>query len=215
MGDHKSESDKSSSAKQAGSEAASGANISAGTSVGNVGQSPMPHTYEEASPRSQPGKAHDAAARVREAASEARHKAAETYEEAAEWAEDTYGRVSDWASDAYERQHDRMGHMRDRSAKTFSDARNSVQRYVAENPMVVGLVGLAAGLLLGALLPRTRRENQTFGEWSDEVRERGVQYARDAAKRGREYVEEALEGEDPRARKREGELRRDSQAERH
>jgi hypothetical protein len=62
--------------------------------------------------------------------------------------------------------------------------------------MVVGLVGLAAGLLLGALLPRTRRENEMFGEWADEVRSQGLRYARDAANRGRDYVEETFSGDD-------------------
>jgi hypothetical protein len=67
---------------------------------------------------------------------------------------------------------------------------------VAENPIMVGLVGLAAGLLLGALLPRTRREDEMFGEWADEVREQGLRYAHDAAQRGRDYVEDNLMGED-------------------
>jgi hypothetical protein len=90
-----------------------------------------------------------------------------------------------------------------------------VQNYVSENPMVVGLVGLAAGLLLGALLPRTRRENEAFGEWSDEVRNQGVRYARDAASRGREYVEEAFNGEDTRFSRHESEFDPNRDANRH
>jgi hypothetical protein len=68
---------------------------------------------------------------------------------------------------------------------------------VTENPVLVGVVGLAAGLMLGALLPRTRREDRAFGRWADEVREQGMRYARDMTQRGREYVDEALgEGDD-------------------
>src|SRR3712207_8903503 len=59
---------------------------------------------------------------------------------------------------------------------------------------MVGVMGLAAGLVIGALLPRTRQEDRAFGRWADEVREQGMRYARDATQRGREYVEEALGG---------------------
>jgi hypothetical protein len=72
---------------------------------------------------------------------------------------------------------------------------------------MVGLVGLAAGLLLGALLPRTRREDEMFGEWADEVREQGLRYAHEAAQRGRDYVEENFTGEDDRFGRHESEYR--------
>ncbi|WP_331312151.1 hypothetical protein [Methylobacterium oryzae] len=35
--------------------------------------------------------------------------------------------------------------------------RTAVERFVDDNPLLVGVVGVAAGLLLGALLPRTRQ----------------------------------------------------------
>jgi len=56
-------------------------------------------------------------------------------------------------------------------------------------------MGLAAGLVIGALLPRTRHEDRAFGRWSDEVRDEGMRYARDATQRGREYVEDAHGGD--------------------
>jgi hypothetical protein len=97
-----------------------------------------------------------------------------------------------------------------RSAQHFGNVRGGVQSYVAENPMVVGLVGLAAGLLLGALLPRTRRENEVFGEWADEVRNQGMRYAREAASRGREYVEENFSGDDAQFSRHDSEFRPDA-----
>ena len=230
MADMKNEQGKTPSAeKQSGSNQNAG-RISAGTSVGTVGQSPMPHAQEGARPAqgstmashasrplseregtadraeehggSMTEKARHVAGqageKARETAEQVRQKAGEAYEGASEWAEDTYGRVSDWASDTYEHRRESMGHMRDRSVRTFNNVRGGVQHYVAENPMVVGLVGLAAGLLIGALLPRTRRENAAFGEWSDEVRNQGLRYAREATQRGREYVEETFSGEEPR-----------------
>jgi hypothetical protein len=59
---------------------------------------------------------------------------------------------------------------------------------------------------LGALLPRTRRENEFFGEWADEVRNQGMRYAREAAHRGREYVEETFSGDDERFSRHESEF---------
>ncbi|WP_210485195.1 DUF883 family protein [Microvirga antarctica] len=135
---------------------------------------------------------------VRDTVGTVKERAGEAIDEASEWAEDTYGRVSHWASDTYENQNERLHDVRERSARSIRRAKGGVQEYVSENPMVVGLVGLAAGLLIGALLPRTRRENEAFGEWADELRHQGVRYAREATQKGREFVEETFEGDDPR-----------------
>jgi ElaB/YqjD/DUF883 family membrane-anchored ribosome-binding protein len=248
MADPKNEPGKTSSAgkQTTGADTGAGGKVSAGTSVGNIGQTPMPHAHDESKPAqsatlashtSKPlgGQGGDARAqstgqsdqersgqasqgqqgasqageRVSDAAEQVRQRAGEAYEDTAEWAQDTYERVSNWASDTYESQSGRMGDMRGRSTRAFGSARGSVQNYVAENPMVVGLVGLATGLLIGALLPRTRRENEVFGEWADEVRNQGLRYAREATEMGREYVEDAFSGDDPRFSKHESEFRPD------
>ena len=133
-----------------------------------------------------------------EAAGQVQQRAGEAYEDASAFARDTYERASSWASDAVEQGYDRLGNARVRSARRLGSARHSVQDYVAENPVMVGLVGLAAGLLIGALLPRTRREDKAFGEWSDDVRQHGLRYAQDVAQRGREYVQDAFSGDDAR-----------------
>jgi len=242
MADPKNEPGKSQNQQKGGSDSGSGGKISAGTSVGHVGESPMPHAQGGGKPAqsstlashtSQPlggqsssgGRSQDqssggladkaqqtaqqAGEKVRDAAEQARSKANEAYEAASDWAQDTYERASDWASDRYQHQQERLGDVRERSMRQFGRARNGVQNYVAENPMVVGLVGLAAGLLLGALLPRTRREDAMFGEWADDVRNQGMRYARTAAERGREYVEETFAGDEERFSRHESEFRPD------
>lgn len=197
--------------------------VSAGTSVGNIGEAPMPRAQDDkkgaqsaaplggqqgqnqgqeskggsqAQQRSAQDQAASVAGKAQQMAGEMRDRAEDAYEGASDWARDTYERASDWASDTYEGQRRRVHHMGGRSAKAFGNVRGGMQDYVSENPMVVGLVGLAAGLLLGALLPRTRRENEAFGEWADEVRNQGLRYAREAASRGREYVEESFSGDE-------------------
>jgi len=167
-------------AKGSGSDTVSAAKISAGTSVGNIGESPMPHAMGNEQSRHQDQSAHQSTQRGqsagdsrKQAAGGMQQKASDAAHSAREWARDTYEEASEWASEGPRR----MG---------------GVQRFVMENPVMVGVAGLAAGLLLGALLPRTRRESEVFGEWADEVREQGLRYAHQLAQQGREMVEEAL-----------------------
>jgi ElaB/YqjD/DUF883 family membrane-anchored ribosome-binding protein len=152
---------------------------------------------------------------VRSTADQAQKRAADMYDQATDWAQDTYERASSWAGDTYSNGSDRFSHARDRSTRALGGARGSLQHYVSENPMVVGIVGLATGLLIGALLPRTRKENETFGAWADEVREQGLRYAQDVTQRGREYVEENFTGEDPRFSRHEADFRSERNANRH
>jgi ElaB/YqjD/DUF883 family membrane-anchored ribosome-binding protein len=140
-------------------------------------------------------------------AGQAAETAGEVYEQASDWARDTYEQASDWASDAYQQGSRRFNRVGGRSMKGVRGAGTGVQRYVAENPVMVGLIGLATGLLIGALLPRTRHEDEAFGEWADEVREQGLRYAHEMAQRGREYVEESFSGDDPRFAHHESEFR--------
>ena len=238
--------------KPSGAQSGTTGNVSAGTSVGNIGEPPMPQSHDQRSTQgsgaqgssaqgssaqgsgtagshqasgqqkgqsSQQQNAQDQggsmADKAQQAADQARQKAGEAYEGASDWARDTYERASSWASDTYEGQRRRMNQMGGRSTRAFGNARGGVQNYVSENPMVVGLVGLAAGLLLGALLPRTRRENEMFGEWADEVRNQGLRYARDAASRGREYVEDTFSGDEARFSRHESEFNGQRDVNRH
>ncbi len=229
MANTKNEGDKTSSTdnRQTGADTGSGGKVSAGSSVGNIGEAPMPRAHENASQGASQGSTQSSGAGAGSRGSggqssqqnasqqhvqggttdQVRQRASEAFEEATDWARDTYERATDWASDSYEQQRRRMNRMGGRSGKAFGSARGGVQSYVSENPMVVGLVGLATGLLLGALLPRTRRENEVFGHWADEVRNQGLRYAREAASRGRDYVEETFSGDDAQFSRHDSEFR--------
>jgi hypothetical protein len=147
-----------------------------------------------------------AAEQARQAASQAGETVRQTADQVSKFARETYEQASSWASDTMSGRSSRSG--RPRYARSGSrQGLDRVQSYAAQNPVVVGLVGLAAGLLIGSLLPRTRREDEMFGEWADEVRNQGLRYAHEMGQRGREYVEEAFSGEDPRFSKHESEFR--------
>jgi ElaB/YqjD/DUF883 family membrane-anchored ribosome-binding protein len=237
MSEMKNDPNKSNQNKGSGSDTASAAKISAGTSVGNVGQSPMPHSQQgsgassgtsSGSTTSSQGPASGAQSTgsagnspsggatetvkqaaqnvgetARQTAEQVQERAGQAYDQASEWARDTYGRASSWASDNLDAE--QLRRTGSRSMQGMNSARRGVQQYVAENPVMVGLVGLAAGLLIGALLPRTRREDEVVGEWADEVRQQGMRYARDMAQRGREFVEENI-GDDARFARHESEF---------
>lgn len=139
----------------------------------------------------------NAASDVQEGASDvadaARGRVGETVDRVREHAADAYDDVRSWASDRYDAQSRRAAALADRGYGRLREGRSATEAFVSDNPLLVGVVGLAAGLLLGALLPRTRREDEALGPWADEVRDHGLRYAREMTHRGREYVEAALD----------------------
>ncbi len=124
-----------------------------------------------------------------------RERVGETVDDLRARASDTYEDARDWASDAQESGRRRFAELSDRGAERLQDGKTAVEAFVSENPLLVGVVGLAAGMLLGALLPRTRSEDRTVGPWADEIRDQGLRYARDVTHRGREFVASALDPE--------------------
>ncbi|MET3412763.1 hypothetical protein [Methylobacterium sp. 1030] len=121
---------------------------------------------------------------------------------------DRLGGAADQARDrataAYDEARERAGALHRRNMRALDDltnqgieginrGRTAVERFVDDNPLLVGVVGVAAGLLLGALLPRTRQEDRSIGPWADEVRDQGLRYAREVTNIGREFVQTALD----------------------
>jgi len=62
-----------------------------------------------------------------------------------------------------------------------------------ENPMGFALVGVAAGFILGTLLPRTNTENRTLGTLSDEVTDKAKEAAQESLQRGKAVAQDALD----------------------
>lgn len=124
--------------------------------------------------------------------------------EAGERASGLGSEVRDRLGGATEEARARVGDLHRRNMRKLDDltvngidrlnrGRSTVERFVEENPLLVGVVGVAAGLLLGALLPRTRQEDRNLGPWADEMRDQGLRYAREVTSLGREFVETALD----------------------
>jgi hypothetical protein len=70
----------------------------------------------------------------------------------------------------------------ERAHRTGQGARHLLE----ENPMAAGAIAIAAGALLGALLPPTDKEDQMLGETRDRLAERARQLAAQAAEQARQ-----------------------------
>lgn len=82
----------------------------------------------------------------------------------------------------------------ERSAEAYAGARDVTRRageFLAENPLMVGAIGLALGGLVAAVLPATRREDEWLGETGDRVRGQAAEAVREAAREGRQVAEAA------------------------
>lgn len=117
-------------------------------------------------------KARDAADAARlavaEKAAAARDYASEGWDAARERTTDYAGRVRNAAS--------KSGH---KAADTFE-----------ANPLAAAVIGVAAGALLGALLPRTAREDEWLGESRDRLAERARAAAKAAVDAGKAELDE-------------------------
>ena len=137
--------------------------------------------------------AQDAGDRLGAGYKQAKEAAADALDDASGRATRTYNDAKSWASDKYGEHSARAADLADRGARTVKRHRTTTEQFVSENPLLVGVVGVAAGLLLGALLPRTVREDEAIGPYADDLRDQGLRYARDMTHRGRAFVEQALD----------------------
>ena len=163
-----------------------------------------PHDYQAGPGPDVGGKVSDVADKARAVAGDAADRAADfadrTRDRASGLADDVRDRLSgaadearNWVSGVHRDHMRRIDDAVVRGSDKLDRSRTTVEQFVAENPLLVGVVGVAAGLLLGALLPRTRQEDRNIGPYADEVRDQGLRYAREFTSRGREFVETALD----------------------
>ena len=113
-------------------------------------------------------------------------------QQASESARQKQQHLAQGASDMKERlsdnSHQAMGSAR-------SGARSVRDRYdtmLQEQPLMLGAMAIAAGAALGALIPRTKTEDQTLGEVSDEQKQVARHHAQEMKEQAESKVEEKL-----------------------
>ncbi|GGC76796.1 DUF3618 domain-containing protein [Marinobacter halophilus] len=87
--------------------------------------------------------------------------------DAAERTREAGHQVAAGASNVMHRVSDAGRHTAESARTGLRDAREGYIKTLREQPLMVGVLAVAAGAALGALLPRTSTEDRVLGEWSD------------------------------------------------
>lgn len=105
-----------------------------------------------------------------------------------------YGRASGRRAKAMARSTGRgIRHAGSQIGSGYETTRDYVAETAEEHPVAMGLGVLGIGLLIGSMLPSTRREDRAFGERSDAAKERAADAGREAMRRGQEAASTAGE----------------------
>lgn len=131
--------------------------------------------------RGSAGRLHDAAGSVRDAAGAAKNLASDTYATAREKVGDALGTVKDKSGVAYGAAVDKAGETYDsaraKAGEAYEAARekaSAASRAAADgiegNPIAALVGGIALGVLVGALLPRSEREGEALGPIAERLR---------------------------------------------
>ena len=62
-----------------------------------------------------------------------------------------------------------------------------------QNPLGLGIAAVAAGFVVGTLLPSTNVEDEKLGEMSDQVGEKAREVGQEAVERGKDVAREAVD----------------------
>lgn len=123
-------------------------------------------------------------------------------------ASDGYERVSGAASEGYARAQDYTSRATDgagRAIGSIGQSSSNLAHTVGENPILLGAVGMVAGALLGALIPRSRTEEEmlrpiadsaagTVRDLASQAMDQGERVARAAMEAGKEATRAATKG---------------------
>jgi ElaB/YqjD/DUF883 family membrane-anchored ribosome-binding protein len=72
-------------------------------------------------------------------------------------------------------------------------AKSEMQHLLETNPLALGVVAVAAGAIIGLMLPRTQTENQLMGETRDRLMDQAKTTAKETVKKVQHVAEEAYE----------------------
>jgi ElaB/YqjD/DUF883 family membrane-anchored ribosome-binding protein len=122
---------------------------------------------------------------LKERAGALKDRAAHLRDEMSEGLDDARERLGDMRDDIGER----AQHASEAVRHTARNAQQSLEHMLREQPLAVAAIGIAAGALIGAMLPPTRQEDDWLGRGSDQLKQRG----RALAEQGLERAEHELE----------------------
>ena len=110
----------------------------------------------------------------------------------------TKERVGEAVNSLHQTTHDAKHAAGDAARRLSMQARYGMQRaryqsrdLMNESPLIVGLAAIAAGAIIGALIPETDKEHELMGEHRDRFVERGREMAREGVDRARDVAKAA------------------------
>jgi hypothetical protein len=147
-------------------------------------------------------RAGEMAEQMRDKTKETMHNAQATASAAAqtvkEKASEVAGSVQETASDVANSLYDTAAAARERTrearhqARYYShQAKRSFQYQLSENPLAMGAVAVAAGTVIGLMLPSTQKEDELMGETRDHLMEQAQTTAKETMQKAKHVAEEA------------------------
>jgi ElaB/YqjD/DUF883 family membrane-anchored ribosome-binding protein len=124
---------------------------------------------------------------------ETKHHLSETTHHLKDKVVQTKERAKVRAKEAVSRTGEKAHELRERSQETMRRSIHTAQRAWNENPMMVGLAALAAGALIAAALPTTRRERQVLGPRRDRLVDEAKRTAQEAVQGVKSGVKSGIE----------------------
>jgi hypothetical protein len=98
-----------------------------------------------------------------------------------------------WASHARERAAHAGNEARARATRVASQARSRWDTVLHDNPMALGIAALAAGALVGAVIPRTEVENDYMGSTRDSFVDSAKSVAQESMESARDLAKETIQ----------------------
>lgn len=120
-------------------------------------------------------------------------KAQDAYGSARRAAGDTWSAARDHASHLGETVRHRTRDWSDAAAGRAQEACRSVGEMIEERPLLLGAAGLIIGAGLGAMLPRTRYEDELLGETRDSLKRSAEELGREHWEKAQHVVEKTVE----------------------
>lgn len=130
--------------------------------------------------------------RVQDVAGAASAKAHEVTDKVTDKASELAHRTRDEASDLADRARREARDLRFRAGSEARRMERTFERTYRENPIGIGLAALAIGSIVGAALPRTRREDELLGRTRDKLMSRARDVAGEAVEKVKETADEKL-----------------------
>jgi hypothetical protein len=109
------------------------------------------------------------------------------------------GRVKESIADKRDRLKEQMqgtGSRMSDATPDASDVKQGARQAVGvaeENPLGLAVGGVAAGFLIGMLIPSTRIEDEKIGPMADDVKQRAAETGQEALERGKQVAQDAAQ----------------------